>query len=100
MALATNYKSGCVGKKYEGGVTFKYFGTVVTIDTTLCVLKKHSIFPIQCIYLVFRTNFTCTKYFLLTLSILQHVSAHHMCHRQGVFVVFITTLSNGPLCDK
>jgi len=35
-----------------------------------------------------------------TLSILQHVSAHHSCHHQRVFVVVIIMLSNGPTYDK
>jgi len=34
--------------------------------------------------LVCRTNFTCTKCILHTLSFLQYVSAHHTCHHQGV----------------
>jgi hypothetical protein len=34
------------------------------------------------------------------LSILQHVSAHHMCHHQGVHVVVIVKLSNGPLYKR
>jgi hypothetical protein len=37
---------------------------------------------------------------LHALSILQHVSTHHTFHRQGVFVVIIMMLSNGPLYDK
>jgi len=34
------------------------------------------------------------------LSVLQHVSAHHTFRHQGVFVVAIIVLSNGPLKDK
>jgi hypothetical protein len=50
--------------------------------------------------LIFRTNFTCTKCILNTLPILQHVSTHHTCHHQGLFVVVIVTLSSGPLCNE
>jgi len=32
---------------------------------------------------------TCSKCSLHMLSILQHVLAHHMCHRQGVFMVVV-----------
>ena len=39
---------------------------------------------------VCRSNFTCTKCILHILTILQHVSAHHTCHHQGVFVVVIS----------
>ena len=42
----------------------------------------------------------CTKYILHTLSILQHVSSHHTCQHQEVFLAVIITLANGPLCDK
>ena len=35
-------------------------------------------------------NFTCTKFILHTLRILHHVSAHHTCHHQGVFVAIIS----------
>jgi len=34
-----------------------------------------------------------------TLSILQHVSAHHTYQHQAVFLVVIITACNGPLCD-
>jgi hypothetical protein len=36
-----------------------------------------------------RTNFTCTKCILHTLSTLHHVSAHLTCHHQGAFAVVI-----------
>jgi hypothetical protein len=35
-------------------------------------------------------SFTCTKYILHILTILQHVSAHHNCRHQGVIVVVIS----------
>jgi hypothetical protein len=47
-----------------------------------------------------RTDCTCTKCILHTLSILQHVAARHTCHRQGVFVDVILTLSSGPLWSR
>jgi len=37
--------------------------------------------------LICRTNFTCKKFILHTLSALQHVSTHHTWHYQGVFIV-------------
>jgi len=40
------------------------------------------------------------KCILHNILVLQHVSAHHKCHHQGVFVVFIRTLSNGELCGN
>jgi len=46
------------------------------------------------------TNFICTKCILHTLSILQHVLAHHTCHHQGVYVGVIITLSSGLLCTR
>jgi hypothetical protein len=34
------------------------------------------------------------------LSVLKHISAHHMCHHWGVFVVVFITLSIGLLYDS
>jgi len=50
--------------------------------------------------LVCITSFTCTKCILHTLSLLQHVSAHHTCHHQGVCVGVIITLSSGLLYTR
>jgi hypothetical protein len=41
--------------------------------------------------LLCRTNFTCAKYILHTLTNLQQVSPHYMWHKQGIFVFVITT---------
>jgi hypothetical protein len=65
----------------------------VKVTVTLCVLC--ALWRPVC-----GTNCACTKCTLHTLSIIQHVSAHHTFHRQGVFVVIIKMLSNGPLYDK
>ena len=43
--------------------------------------------------LICRTNCVCSICFLHTLSILQHVSAHHKCHHQGVSVAIIKMFS-------
>ena len=50
--------------------------------------------------LVCVTSFMCTEYILHTLSVLQHVSAHHTCHHQGVCVGVIVMLSSGLLCTS
>ena len=52
------------------------------------------IYTITHVRLVCKTNFTGTKCILHTLSVLQHVSAHHTCHHQAVLVVVIIKLSN------
>ena len=43
---------------------------------------------------VHKTNFTGIKYILHTLSVLQHVAAHHTCHHHAVLVDIIIKLSN------
>jgi uncharacterized membrane protein len=43
--------------------------------------------------LVSRKSCTFVKPILHTLSILQHVWAHHTCHRESIFAVVITMLS-------
>jgi hypothetical protein len=52
------------------------------------------IYTITHVRLVCKTNFTEAKCILHTLSVLQHVSAHHMCHHQAVLVGVIIKLSN------
>jgi hypothetical protein len=49
-----------------------------------------------CIYcasnseLVYKPDFTCTKYILHMLSVLEHVSAHHTHHHQGAMYTFLS----------
>jgi len=61
--------------------------------------KRFLILYVPCIvwWSVCRTTFTCTNCVLHTSSIHQHVSAHHTCHQQGIFVVLIIPLSNHSL---
>lgn len=49
--------------------------------------------------LVCRTTYTCIKCIHHVTSS-QHISAHRMCHHQGVFVVVFITLSNVLLYDS
>ena len=48
--------------------------------------------------LVSRNSFTWTQCIIHSLLVIKHVSAHHMLHHQGVFVVVIIALTMFILC--
>ena len=60
----------------HGHMNVKYYESIVIFYVPCIVWKSICI-----------TNFTCTKYVHQTFANRQHVSAHHMCHRQGVLSV-------------
>jgi len=49
---------------------------------------------------LYYTTLRALGVFFIRLSIHQNASAHHTCQHQGVFVIVIITLPNGPLYDK
>jgi hypothetical protein len=64
--------------------------------TVVYLIRNKRVDVAEFLLTLFRvTNFICTKCILCTLSVLQHVSAHHTCHHQGVCVGVIIMLSSG-----
>jgi len=81
--------------KHTSGLFITYlFLTPTCFNYSQSSSGRFVIYTTTHVRLVCKTNFTGTKCILHTLSVLQHVSAHHTCHHGAVLVVVIIKLSN------